>query len=187
MESVPPLDDSDESIALRVQNNNNEVFGLLMQRYQAKLTRYGRRFLARSEHIEDIVQDVFIKAYQNIQSFDTNRRFSPWIYRIAHNAFVNALREKHRDPLVFIDMDTFIAHPSYDTDPALEEERAEMQVLIDKGITSLSPQYREVIVLYYIENISYQEIADIIHVPLGTVGVRLMRAREALKKYVTKP
>ena len=65
-----------------------------MDRYQAKLLRYGRRFLAQDDHIVDVVQDVFIKTYENIQSFDATRKFSPWIYRIAHNAFVNEIRQK---------------------------------------------------------------------------------------------
>ena len=155
-----------------------------MDRYQAKLMRYGRRFLAQDADIADAVQDVFIKAYENIQSFDATRRFSPWIYRIAHNTFVNELRRKSREPLLYIDLDTILAHPSYEFDPAAEEERTEMKALMDKGLSALSPAYKEVIILYYVEDQSYQEISEILEVPLGTVGVRLRRAREALKKYV---
>jgi RNA polymerase sigma-70 factor (ECF subfamily) len=82
---------TDEQIAVRVQSGEQELFGALMERYEPKLSRYGRKFLASPDNIDDIVQDVFISAYQNIQSFDLTRRFSPWIYRIAHNAYVNAL------------------------------------------------------------------------------------------------
>jgi RNA polymerase sigma-70 factor (ECF subfamily) len=175
---------SDETLAALVQGNNQEALGVLIDRYQGKLMRYGRRFLAQDADIADAVQDVFIKAYENIQSFDATRRFSPWIYRIAHNTFVNELRRKSREPLLYIDLDTILAHPSYEFDPAADEERTEMKALMDKGLNTLSPAYKEVIILYYIENQSYQEIADILQVPLGTVGVRLKRAREALKKYV---
>jgi len=76
-----------------------EVFGILLDRYEQKLSRYGKKFLSRKEDIEDIVQDVFVSAYQNIQSFDSTQRWSPWIYRIAHNALVNALRKKGRSPI----------------------------------------------------------------------------------------
>jgi RNA polymerase sigma-70 factor (ECF subfamily) len=175
---------SDEALAALVQGNNQEALGVLMDRYQAKLMRYGRRFLAQDADIADAVQDVFIKAYENIQSFDATRRFSPWIYRIAHNTFVNELRRKSREPLLYIDLDTILAHPSYEFDPAAEEERTEMKALMDKGLSALSPAYKEVIILYYVEDQSYQEISEILEVPLGTVGVRLRRAREALKKYV---
>ena len=177
---------TDEELAALVQGNNQEAFGVLMDRYQAKLLRYGRRFLAQDEYIVDIVQDVFIKTYQNIQSFDATRKFSPWIYRIAHNAFANELRRKSRDKVVYVDLDMLVAHPSYEFDPGADEERAQMQTLIDTGLDALSPSYKEIIVLYYIEDLSYQEISDILQVPIGTVGVRLRRAREALKKYVER-
>ena len=175
---------TDEELVALVQGNNQEAFGVLMDRYQSKLVRYGKRFLVHNEHITDIVQDVFIKTYTNIQSFDATRKFSPWIYRIAHNAFANELRRKSRDKVVYVDFDTLVEHPSYEFDPGEEEERVHIQALIEKGLDALSPTYKEIIVLYYIEEQSYQAISDILQVPMGTVGVRLRRAREALKKYV---
>ena len=175
---------SDEELALLVQGKNMEAFGVLMSRYRPKLMRYGSRFLAREEQVEDAVQEVFIKAYQNILSFDATRPFSPWIYRIAHNAFINALRALKREPVIFLDFDTLLAHPSYERDPADEEERATLRAQLDVGLAQLSPKYREILVLYYLEDLSYPEIADVLEVPIGTVGIRLKRAREALKKYV---
>ncbi len=181
----PSLDEKpDEELAALMQGNNQEVFGVLMDRYQTKLLRYGRRFLSQNDHIVDVVQDVFIKAYENIQSFDATRKFSPWIYRIAHNAFVNELRRQKREPILYIDLDTILAHPSYEFDPAADEERVQMQALIKKGLDALAPAYKEVIILYYIEDLGFQEISDILQVPVGTVGVRLRRARQALKDYV---
>jgi len=173
---------TDEELAALVQGNNDDAFGVLMERYQGKLLRYGKRFLSQNDHIEDIVQDVFIKTYQNIRSFDATRRFSPWIYRIAHNAFANALRKNHREPLMFVDFDTFIAHPSYTEDPAKEEDRKNIKKLVESGLELLPNIYKEIIILYYIEDMSYQEIADILRVPVGTVGIRLRRGREALKE-----
>jgi len=177
---------TDEALAALVQGNNHEAFGVLMDRYQPKLLRYGRRFLSQDDSIVDVVQDVFIKAYENIRSFDATRTFAPWIYRIAHNAFVNEIRRKKREPLLYIDLDAIVAHPSYELDPGAEEERAQMQTLITKGLDALTPAYKEVIILYYIEDLSYQEISDILRVPVGTVGVRLRRARAALKDYVER-
>ncbi len=175
---------TDEELAALVRGNNNDAFGVLMNRYQPKLLRYGKKFLANEENIKDVVQEVFIKTYQSMQSFDATRSFSTWIYRIAHNAFANAIRKKNRDPVIFLDFDALTAHPGYEIDPAGEEERKEMQILIDKGLEVLTPNYREILTLYYIEELSYQAIADILRVPMGTVGVRLSRAREALKNYV---
>ena len=176
--------ETDEELALLVQGNNQEAFGVLMDRYQDKLLRYGRRFLTQDESIVDVVQEVFIKAYQHIQSFDASRRFSPWMYRIAHNAFINEIRRKKRDPLLYIDLDAVIDHPSYEFDPLADEERVEMQALMEKGLNALTPAYKEIIILYYIEGQGYEEISDILQIPIGTVGVRLRRARVKLKEYV---
>ena len=176
---------TDETLATLVQGKNEEAFGVLMSRYQPKLLRYGRKFLSENAPIEDVVQEVFINVYQNIQSFDAARPFSPWIYRIAHNQFANALRRNSCLPFITVDLDAFSAHAAYEIDPAGDEEREETKALIDRGLGTLAPLYREVLILYYLEQLSYQEIAEVLQVPTGTVGIRLRRARTALKKYVT--
>lgn len=175
---------ADEKLAALAQRNNEEAFGVLMSRYQPKLLRYGHRFLSQDAHIEDAVQEVFIKAYQNLRSFDTARPFSPWMYRIAHNTFVNTLRKNSRSPFISVDLDTVAAYAAYEIDPAAGEEAEETKALIDRGLAALPPLYRDVLTLHYIEELGYQEIADVLHVPIGTVGIRLHRARKALKNYV---
>lgn len=177
-------DTRDEELASLVQSGDISKFGMLVERYEQKLLRYGKKFLSSKENIQDVVQEVFLKAYENIRSFDSSLKFSPWIYRIAHNAFVNILRKNSRNPLQFVDFDTFISHPIYE-DPVIEEkERAEIRKFLDKGLEKLSPNYREIIILYYLEEMSYKEIADILRIPTSTVGIRLRRAREALKKHL---
>jgi RNA polymerase sigma-70 factor (ECF subfamily) len=173
---------SDEELALQVRRGDVELFAPLVERYEQKLLRYGRKFLSTREDIEDIVQDVFMSAYQNIQSFDTAQKFSPWIYRIAHNAFVNGLKKRSRSKVVFVDFDTFVSHPAYDDPAPREREHEEMKKMIERGLEKLEPKYREVLILYYLEEIPYKEISDILEVPISTVGVRLRRGKEALKK-----
>ena len=112
---MPENASSDEELVALVQRGESEQFGILMTRYEEKLTRYGSRFLSQGYEIRDIVQDVFTKAYQDIQSFDTSKRFSPWIYRIAHNAFANELRRKSHSPVQLPDFDLLLSHT-----PALE-------------------------------------------------------------------
>lgn len=175
---------TDEELAALVQGKNEVAFSVLMNRYQPKLLRYGRRFLSENDPIEDVVQEVFIKTYQNIQSFDIKRSFSPWIYRIAHNMFANTLRHNSRVPLITVDLDMFSAHTAYEIDPAEDEDRENAKTMIDRGLKMLDPIYREIIILYYLEQLGYQEIANVLHVPIGTVGIRLRRAREMLKKHV---
>jgi RNA polymerase sigma-70 factor (ECF subfamily) len=179
--AAPPIL-TDEEVALLVQRGDKDKFAVLMERYEKKLLRYGRKFLSDKENVTDAVQEIFIKTYQGMKSFDTSQRFSPWIYRIAHNMFVNAIKKNSRNPVSFIDFDTLIAHPAYDDTAPADREQKEMRVLIDKGLGGLAPNYREIIVLYYLEEMSYREIADILRVPIGTVGIRLKRAKDALKK-----
>ena len=173
-------DISDEDAARRVQSGDIDAFGIIVDRYEEKLRRYGRRFLSRTEDIEDIVQDAFERVYKNIQSFDPSLRLSPWIYRIAHNAFVNALRERGRI-VNSIDFDTLIAHAVYEDPDAAQRDRKDMRLLLERGLGGIAPKYREILVLYYFEDQSYKDIADILEVPLGTVSIRLKRAKEALK------
>ncbi len=172
---------TDEELAVRVQKGDKEVFGVLMERYEAKLLRYGAKFLSRHDDIVDIVQDVFISTYQNIQNFDASQRFSPWVYRIAHNAFVNGLKKHSYNPLTLVDFDTFISHVAYEDPVPREREQQEMKKIIDKGLEGLQPKYREVIILHYLEDMPYKEIADILQIPVGTVGIRIKRAKESLK------
>ncbi len=182
--NTPYTTQTDEELVLLIQQGLEEPFGILMDRYTQKLLRYGKRFISSPDNIEDIVQEVFIKVYKNIQSFNTKLKFSPWIYRIAHNAFVNYLRKKDKEPLLVFDFDALLNHSIYE-DPAIKEkENEETRVLLDTGLKQLPPAYREILVLYYFEDLSYQEIADVLHVPTGTVGIRLKRAREILKKHI---
>lgn len=173
---------TDEEIAASVQQGDADAFGELITRYEEKLTRYGRRFLSNPQDIEDLVQDVMIKTYTNIQSFNTDMRFSPWIYRIAHNTFVNALKKQSRFGYNVFDVDTILpqlkASERADEFALSSELSAEMELYLNQ----LDPKYREPLVLFFYEELSYQEISDVLHIPVTTVGVRINRAKEKLRK-----
>lgn len=177
-----PASHSDEQVATLVQQGDQEAFGTLVERYEAKLTRYGKKFLSRHEDIQDIVQDVFLSAYQNLQGFDAAKKFSPWIYRIAHNAFVNALRKQSYRPQLLPDFDTLLSYHVAEDPMHSERERREMAQMIEKGLEGLAPKYREALVLHFLEELSYKEIAEVLQIPQGTVGIRIMRAKEALRR-----
>lgn len=180
MSTTPP---TDELLATQIQNGDVEVFGELVNRYEAKMQRYARRFLSRPDEVDDLVQDVFIKVYENIQSFNPSMRFSPWIYRVAHNIFVNELKRKSRYGLASFDPDViFSILPAKET----ADERAlglERSVEMEAALNQLSQKYREVLILHYYEELSYQEISDILQIPVTTVGVRINRARNKLKDH----
>jgi len=177
-------EETDESIAERVQGGGTEAFGLLVTRYEAKLSRYARKFVRDSDDIMDVVQEVFIKAYINIKSFRTTERFSPWMYRIAHNEFINALKKRRSIPFSFFDfeIDAFFPHL---TAPEQADQVANDRILkeaMDQCLDTLDAKYREVVVLSFYEELSYEEISDVLHIPISTVGVRILRAKEKLKK-----
>lgn len=173
---------TDEELAQLVQTNDHQALAALMDRYTPKLLRYGHRFLSSDDDIADVVQDVFVAVYQNIRDFDSTRRFSPWVYRIAHNSFVDAIRRQAKGPIYGLDFDRAIPHLIYEDPMESEKEKEEMRVLLEKHLYNLPPSYREIVDLYYFEEFKYQEIADILHIPIGTVGIRLSRARQMLKK-----
>ncbi len=173
----------DRQLAKEVQEGDDRAFEFLMDRYQDKILRYGQKFLSNNQDIEDVVQEVFMRAYQNINSFDSRRKFSPWLYRIAHNQFINQLKKKDREPIRFFDPEViFPFYPSKrETDAQVKKE--EITDELEKNLDKLKSKYREVIVLYYYQDLSYKEISDILKVPISTVGVRLNRAKENLKKH----
>lgn len=175
---------TDEQLAKMVQEGDTDKFGDIMERYQAKLFRYGKKFLSDKDNIEDVVQDVFIKTYQNIKSFDPSQRFSPWIYRIAHNTYINAIKKSSIGPLYLFDFDTLLSYTVVDDPVEREREQKEMKDIVDKGLSLIEPKYREILVLFYIEDLSYKEISEILHIPIGTVGVRIMRAKDILKQAI---
>lgn len=180
-------DKTDEEIAIQVQKGDASSFGLLMERYGPKLTRYGRKFLIDGEDIKDLLQDVFIKAYTNMQGFDASRKFSPWIYRIAHNEFVNTIKKRSgRMTFSLSDFDTLLPHPVAKEDVESDAERRELRALLEGGLTMLDPKYREPLVLYYFEDMDYRAIAEVLHLPVSTVGIRLQRGKAMLAKRLTK-
>lgn len=174
--------ESDEAIALRVQRGDVEAFSTLVSRYQSRLERYARKFIRDADEGKDVVQEAFIKAFENIQGFDASRRFSPWLYRIAHNELVNALKKKARGPVFGIDLD--VVFP-YLTANEMADERAlenDLRRELDRYLEKLDPKYREPLVLYYFEELSYKDMADILQIPTSTVGVRIARGKALLRK-----
>lgn len=180
--TLPEDELTDESAALRVGQGDVAAFGVLMRRYEPKLLRYANKFLLGREDAEDLVQDVFLKAYVNIRSFDSDRRFSPWIYRIAHNEFVGALRRRSGERLTFFDFDTLLPQLSAKGSADDVARRHELRDRLERHLSRLPDKYREPVVLYYFEELSYQEIAEALRLPVPTVGVRLNRAKALLKR-----
>lgn len=172
---------TDEQIAKKVQQGDVESFGVLVERYEAKMLRYARRFLF-TDAAEDMVQEVFLKVYQNIKSFNPEMRFNPWIYRVAHNEFINKIKKRGKEDFSFFDPDTIFPHPVATENPEKDADREFIIKMLDKCLEKVSSKYREVLILNYLEELSYKEIADVLKIPISTVGVRVKRAKEAIQK-----
>lgn len=163
---------------------HKEAFAMLVQRYQDPLSRYLRRLgVSRREDMEDILQNVFLKTYRNLNEFDRQLKFSSWIYRIAHNEAMSFFRANSVRPE---------GHPVDDAETVLDQlhGHADTSALAELGLNatelaramvSLEPKYREVIVLRYFEDREYSEISDILRIPTGTVATLLNRAKKRLR------
>jgi len=177
---------TDEQIASKVQSGQIDLFGLLVQRYEEKLQRYAKKFLSQEEDISDVLQNIFIKVYKNINSFDSKRKFLPWIYRIAHNELVNELKKKKFLPLPLFEFDSFLpAFHKESNERELREKEFDFQkqkIKIEKCLKKLKPLQREILILYYFEGLDYKAIAEVTRQPISTVGVRLKRAKEKVKQ-----
>ncbi len=146
------------------------------------------RMIGNSHEAEDIAQEAFIRAYININSFDVNRKFSTWLYRIATNLTIDRIRKKKPD--YYLDAEvagteglTMYSQVAADISlPEEEVETMELQGEIQRQILKLPDKYRSVIVLKYIDELSLIEISEILEIPVGTVKTRIHRGREALRQ-----
>jgi RNA polymerase sigma-70 factor, ECF subfamily len=179
---------SDEEIAARVADGESAAFDHLIERYEAKIARYGRRFLFDGDDAKDLLQDIFIKAYVNIKDFDTSRKFSAWIYRIAHNEFINAIKKRTRTSTMSLDLDADVLLPHLVSDDTADKEANvhEMRAVLDKSLKEIPIKYKEPLILYYFEDMDYKQISDVLSIPVATVGVRLKRGKAMLKTAVVE-
>jgi len=185
-EALSDAERSDEELAGIVQDGEVAAFGELVRRYQDRLVRYGNRFLRGSNDVEDIVQEVMLKAYRNIQSFKRDQRFSPWVYRIAHNSFVDVLKRKHLEAVPFFNPDELFPHPVASEDPGTDAQRSLIRQQLETCLNELPARYREPLILRFFDDLSYREIGDILRLPTGTVSIRLKRGLAQLQQLFEK-
>ena len=165
---------TDQALVERVQQGDKKAFNLLVSRYQNKVAGLLTRYVPRND-IPDVVQESFIKAYRSIESFRGESAFYTWLYRIAVNTAKNYLTAQGRRP------------PNEDI---LAEEAenlmlsAELKKIVFDTISGLQEELKTAITLREIEGLSYEEIADIMDCPVGTVRSRIFRAREILESKI---
>jgi len=165
---------------------NPDYFLGLIKRYEEKLLRYVIRISKfNREDAEDVLQEVFIKTYYNLNGFDKELQFSSWIYRIAHNETVSAIRKKVIRPSISLEVEDLVKFGdsfdmTKDIDKTLDRE------IIDKALSKLDEKYREVLVLRFLDEKDYIEIADILKKPVSTVGNLILRGKKLFKEEYEK-
>ncbi len=174
---------SDEELVENIRNENSELFAEIIERYQQKLYRYLRYLTNRPSEAEDILQDVFIKAYRNLLDFNTKKKFSAWIYRIAHNEGVNSIKKLNRRKEISLHGSGKIDFvPDGKNSSLLDAQmRKEIQEKVKECLDELETKYREPLILYYLEDKNYREISDILRTSTNTVGTLIFRGKRILK------
>ena len=161
-------------------------FEELVRRYQRPITGYVFRMVGDYESALDVTQEVFIKVYNSLHKYSSEYKFSTWLYRIAHNAAVDHLRRNSITPQSLeaenADGSFQIQIESRASSPEQDRERSEWRTEIDSVVRTLPPAYRDLIMLRHGQDLSYDEIAEVTGLPLGTVKNRLFRAREMMRE-----
>ena len=176
----------DADLVERALVGREECFEELVRRYQRPIAAYTYRLVGNYESALDLTQDVFIKIYSSLHRYRPEYKFSTWIYKIAHNAAVDHLRRnavREQSIVAQSDGETYdLPIESNLPTPEQLSERAERRSEIEALVSQLQPIYRELVVLRHAQDLSYDEIAEVTNLPLGTVKNRLFRAREALRE-----
>jgi len=175
-------DFQDDALVTLARAGSSEAFDELVGRYQAPVTRLAYRLTHDADEAKDIAQDAFLRAYRRLETFHPDRPFARWLFVIARNASLDAIRRRRRAA----------ALPAGDQPPAelgpedyaLRNDEAER---VQHALDELPEHYRSVVQLYYVSGLRYREIADALGIPLGTVKTYLSRAKRRLREELATP
>lgn len=190
---APNLDvgnDVDQQLVERVQKGDKRAFDLLVLKYQHKICAVISRFIRDHAEVQDVAQDAFIKAYRALPNFRGESAFYTWMYRIAINTAKNYLVARNRRPPASdVDVDDAEFHSGSEAmhemnTPERNLLRDELQGVIDQAFRDLPDDLRMAVTLREIDGLSYEEIAEAMECPIGTVRSRIFRAREAIDRKI---
>lgn len=170
---------TDEALVKMIISGKKELFYHLVVRYEKKLKRFILTVTNRKNEVEDILQTVFMKAYKNLPSFNGKLKFSSWIYRIAHNESINLISSGFIQKFVTLP-DWFDFGKNDTIEDTLDE--GEIKKRLKACVAKLKQKYKDPLVLFYYEEKSYEEISDILRIPIQSVGVLIHRGKSKIKK-----
>lgn len=188
MTDVKEIQKTDEEL-VAITLDDPAFFGILMERYDSRMLLYIKRMSSvTAEEAEDILQDSFLKAYQNLRNFDRKLKFSSWLYRIVHNETISYWRKKKVRPqgnIAQVD-DEFFDRIMDSHDLIKELDGEYLRDALEDVLKEMDDRYREILILKYIEEKSYEEISAILKKPPGTVATHINRAKKQFRELCGK-
>jgi len=182
------VQDEENILIAEALEGSQKAYARLVDKHRPAIFHIINRMVRNDEAANDLVQETFMKAFASLATFRSEFRFSTWLYKIAANSSIDFLRKRRIHalsldrPLETEDGAMEIEIADYSYHPEIELERKQQRISINEAIDSLPQKYREVIIYRHKDDKSYEEIADLLTIPVGTVKARIFRARELLKK-----
>ena len=188
----PAADLGDDVLVAGILDGQEELFTVLVARYQTRLFRFISRYTGDAEDARDVTQEAFLKVYSALDSFDPRYKFSTWLFRIGGNAAIDHIRRRKARPMpVGLPLgedgeEIQVELADHRPDPLEDLTRSRLRKELDLAIERLPDDYRELISLRHYGELPYEEIAELKGMPLGTVKNKLFRARQALRDLLPK-
>jgi RNA polymerase sigma-70 factor, ECF subfamily len=179
-----PVELDDQQLVAASKRGDQDAFAQLVQRYQRRIFNLVYRMLQQYEEASEITQETFLAAWQGLPSFRGEARFATWLYRIAYNGALKQLETRKRDRALQAALQAEKALESddnFDRASAQIDER-ERQALVQEQLSHLPAKYRIVLILRHLQDMTYEEMAEILTMPVGTIKTHLFRARNLLKE-----
>ena len=179
--------DQDAPLVRLAQAGDAKAFEALVVKYQRRIARHVARYVSHSGDVEDVVQDVFLRAHRGLASFRGDSAFFSWLYRIATNASLSHLKRASGEVLLGDDApeersEAFEPGVSDAQNPERTLMAKQIGETVQRAVAKLQPELAEALMLYEVEGKAYRDIAEILNIPIGTVRTRIFRAREFIAK-----
>ncbi len=183
---VSPVEFEDQQLVQASKQGNQDAFSQLVQRYQRRIFNLVYRMVQDYDEASEITQDAFLAAWQGLPAFRGDARFATWLYRISYNCALRQLESRKRDVALHAALQAEAEHAQDGEDcQALADEHLdarERQVIVQESLSHLPAKYRVVLILRHHLEMSYEEMAEILKMPVGTIKTHLFRARNLLKE-----
>jgi RNA polymerase sigma-70 factor, ECF subfamily len=183
--AIPSVTEQDDMLLVAAsKNGDQDAFALLVQRYQRRVFNLVYRMLQQYEEATEITQETFLAAWQGLPAFRGDARFPTWLYRIAYNCSLKQLELRKRDRAlqVALEAEQVLEDADNENRANAEIDARDRQALIQEHLTHLPAKYRIVLILRHLQDMTYEEMAEILTMPIGTIKTHLFRARNLLKE-----